>query len=204
MFCTDWLWCVPARKMWNPLVPGKCWSEAAQSHHNLWQGIFSVVYDFVLAILPGILIRKVKISLRRKIGICMLMGLGSITGGCAIARTVLSIHPLSERSDLTWDTVNEVMWAGLELFLLLIATSIPAIQPLFKRSQYRRGYVPDDGRSDRVLRPNPSKAISKDPYPIDDDHERYPLPPPKTQTSTSESSEVFDSEIQMSVQDSAR
>lgn len=98
MFITDWIRCVPAEKMWNPLVPGKCWSERAHTGANLWQGskilfydnqnlllitrcrtVFSVVYDFVLAILPIIFLWNVKISVRRKIGICMLMGLGSVS-----------------------------------------------------------------------------------------------------------------------------
>ncbi|MCJ1260710.1 hypothetical protein MMC22_000572 [Lobaria immixta] len=201
MFITDWIRCVPAEKMWNPMVPGKCWSERAHTGGNLWQGIFSVVYDFVLAILPIIFLWNVKISVRRKIGICMLMGLGSVTGASAIARTVLSVHSIGRRTDPTWDTVDEVMWAGLEANLLLIAASIPAIQPLFKRSQYRRGYVPDSGRSHRALKPA-SKGLSPDPNAIDYD-DGYPLPN-KKQLSSSGSSDISDCEMQTNVQDSAR
>lgn len=97
LFISGWLHCDPVQKLWNTSVPGKCWSEVAQSGVNIWYGgkkcfhgkqnlsltalwrtVFSIVYDFVLAILPVIFLWNVQISLRRKIGICMLMGLGTV------------------------------------------------------------------------------------------------------------------------------
>ena len=96
MFISAYLQCIPMQKMWNLSVPGKCWSEAAQSGTNIWQAskrpieptclcscnsycaAFSMVCDFVLAILPVVFLWDVRISPRRKIGICVLMGFGVV------------------------------------------------------------------------------------------------------------------------------
>ena len=38
--------------------------------------VLSVISDLVLAALPAIFLRKLQISFRTKLGLCMLMGLG--------------------------------------------------------------------------------------------------------------------------------
>ncbi len=94
MFISAYLQCIPVQKNWNTSVHGSCWSKAAQSGTNIWQGCkllesqtcllpltvycagFSIICDFVLAILPIFFLWDVQISMRKKLGICILMGFG--------------------------------------------------------------------------------------------------------------------------------
>lgn len=45
------------------------------------------------------------------------------------------IHILTERGDITWNFVNFVIWAALEIDLVIIVASIPTLRPLFAKRQ---------------------------------------------------------------------
>ena len=88
--------CTPVTKLWNPAVPGSCWSPQDQMAVGIFQGgwshmLHSNTYehsqlitgsassafcDICFATLPIIFLWNVHISTRTKIGICSLMGLG--------------------------------------------------------------------------------------------------------------------------------
>ena len=79
--------------------------------------------------MPVAFMWDLKISLRSKIGICALMGVGFFTGACAIARTVY-MRRLGEQ-DLTWRAVELIIWAVLEADIGIIAACMPTMKPLF-------------------------------------------------------------------------
>lgn len=86
--------CKPMQKLWNPLIPGTCWAPKTQSEMGIFQGgksstrslclslnwllawAASAFCDLLFSTLPIILLWNVQISIRNKIGICSLMGLG--------------------------------------------------------------------------------------------------------------------------------
>ena len=65
--------------------------------------VISAISDFMLAAYPILILARVQISLRKKIGLCLLMGLGVITGACCVVRNV--INWTNESTDSTWDSV---------------------------------------------------------------------------------------------------
>ena len=91
-------WCRPTKKIWNPTVPGECWSGDAAK----WVAVYlngglyysmgwrfssnkfeitidivpAILCDTTLALIPVVFLWKVQINIRTKVGICCLMGLG--------------------------------------------------------------------------------------------------------------------------------
>ncbi|KAL8956783.1 MAG: hypothetical protein Q9193_005785 [Seirophora villosa] len=76
---------------WNTKMPGKCFSkgqleriiisQASQyapfdRHNPAHNTVISIISDFFLSAFPILILRKVKISFRSKVGLCLLMGLG--------------------------------------------------------------------------------------------------------------------------------
>ena len=56
------------------------------------------------------------------------------------------IHILTERGDITWNFVDFVIWAALEINIVIIAASIPTLSPIFKkRKAQTSSYYPYDG-----------------------------------------------------------
>ena len=54
------------------------------------QAIISAVSDFAFAFYPILILWNMSISLKDKIGVVLLMGLGVVVGTCCIVRTVLN------------------------------------------------------------------------------------------------------------------
>ncbi|MCJ1245655.1 hypothetical protein MMC30_002859 [Trapelia coarctata] len=140
------------------------------------------LWDFVLATLPIVFLWDIRISPKIKAGICGLMGLGVLTGICAVMRTVLLNVQAS--ADPTWDVIPLAIWFSLEGNIAMIAATIPTIQPLFRSAARpkRSGYIPQADSSRKI----PSKR-SNDPYAL-----------PETLTSSSDSGagETYDLESQ--------
>ncbi len=65
--------------------------------------IISIASDFFLSAFPILILRKVQISFRSKVGLCALMGLGVIAGSLSIVRTVLNWQ--TETNDPTWSVI---------------------------------------------------------------------------------------------------
>ena len=92
--------------------------------------VVSIVSDFFLAAFPILILRKVEISLRSKIGLCLLMGLGVITGSLATIRTVLNWQ--NEPDDPTWASIPNWCLRSWEVFAGIAAACIPTLRPGYK------------------------------------------------------------------------
>jgi hypothetical protein len=120
--------CNPPSKYWSPSTNGKCWPTQVRIYSiylqvGEWQHkvchcdpstdrktAYSVITDLICALLPIVVLWKVKITLKTKIGVCFLMSLGLIATAVAIVRaSSLGI----KTEDLSYD-VSYVI-AGLKL-----------------------------------------------------------------------------------------
>ena len=118
------------------------------------QCVFFFITDFICAASPIVLLRNLKIKKQSKIALCCLMGLGIITGGIAIARTVTAWQIKSE--DLSWVGVFNAMTRIFVVNIGNIAACVPGLKT-FSR------YVPAriTGRDPyEMLRPEASPSSS--------------------------------------------
>ncbi|KAJ4372379.1 hypothetical protein N0V83_004153 [Neocucurbitaria cava] len=82
---------------------------------------YSVVTDLICALLPVVVLWKVKISLKTKVGVCCLMSLGLVATAVAIVRaSSLGL----KTADLSYDYCIAAIWANTELHLGIIATNL--------------------------------------------------------------------------------
>lgn len=127
--------CRPIEKYWLQDLPGTCWSKDTREKIIISQGVVSVVTDFIGAAFPVVLLWKVDIPLRRKVGLCLLMGLGVVTAGITIVRTALSWQVKVE--DSTWVGVGNAFARIFEINLGIIAACIPLMKPLLRSVRQR-------------------------------------------------------------------
>ncbi|KAL8835309.1 MAG: hypothetical protein Q9170_003364 [Blastenia crenularia] len=106
-------------KAWNDKLPGKCFTK-----------VISIISDFFLSLFPIIILRKVQIGFRDKVGLCLLMGLGVITGSLSIVRTVLNGQNVAH--DTSWDSLPNWYWRAWEVFFGIVAACIPTLRPGYK------------------------------------------------------------------------
>ena len=125
--------CSPVQKLWNPLLPGSCWSPQTVIDIGYFNGAASALCDWILASLPIVFMWNIQMRVRIKVGICLLMGLGYFTGICAIVRTSLFTDGTSGAEH--GGSIQSAVWAILEINVGIIAASIPALKPLFNSSR---------------------------------------------------------------------
>lgn len=70
------LQCIPLRKLWTPTIEGHCISTETPLNVSYVQSAFAILADLFLTVSPIVILWKVQISLKKKIGICALMSLG--------------------------------------------------------------------------------------------------------------------------------
>ncbi|KAL9130807.1 MAG: hypothetical protein Q9217_001110 [Psora testacea] len=117
-------------KAWNSKLPGKCFSEGQLERIIISQAIISIISDFFLSAFPILILRKVQISFRSKVGLCSLMGLGIITGALSIARTVLNWQNVT--NDPTWVSIPNWYLRTWEVLFGIAAACIPTLRPGYK------------------------------------------------------------------------
>ncbi|EAT78163.2 hypothetical protein SNOG_14292 [Parastagonospora nodorum SN15] len=113
--------CRPIEKSWKIMPEGRCWPTKVRIYSIYVQVAYSVITDFICALLPVAVLWKIKIDLKTKIGVCGLMSLGLIATAVAIVRaSSLGI----KTADLSYDYCLAAIWANTELHLGIIATNL--------------------------------------------------------------------------------
>lgn len=68
--------CKDPRHLWNPAILSECWPSYVFTHFSLFVGGYSGAQDFVLALLPWIIIMRLQMKMKEKIAIGVAMSLG--------------------------------------------------------------------------------------------------------------------------------
>ncbi|KAH9886350.1 hypothetical protein F4778DRAFT_477734 [Xylariomycetidae sp. FL2044] len=128
--------CIPVQKTWNPTLDGYCWLDFPKL--GLTIGSWFVVMDFAFAALPWFVIWDLNMKRKEKITVACGLSLGVFAGICGIVRTV-ALTGLNN-AEYILDTVDMLIWSGVESVVTMMCSSIPVLRPLYVRlvhgSQY--------------------------------------------------------------------
>lgn len=122
--------CRPVELFWNKdIKTGTCLDITALAYANSG---FAVAQDFLILALPLSMLPKLQIKIGRKIGVGIMIVLGSFGWVTSIIRLrALAIFGLS--IDPTWDYVAVVNWTAVELATAVVCGCVPAIRSLLVR-----------------------------------------------------------------------
>lgn len=148
--------CTPVYFLWDRLAEpnvsyhGSCWNPNVQKNYGYFQGAFSSFSDLVLALFPILIVWKLQMETRLKIGLAGVMGLGVVATAASIVKTA-ELKNLST-PDFTWNAVNLVYWYMAENWIIIISACIPTLLPLYMIARgkasvesYRRRGQPSGG-----------------------------------------------------------
>ncbi|KAK2606307.1 hypothetical protein QQS21_003238 [Conoideocrella luteorostrata] len=126
--------CSPPSALWNPHLvetgEAKCWPPSIQTNFAIFVSVWNILTDLFLALLPATFLYNLDLTLTKKLGLCVLLGLGITAAVFASVKTMF-LTSLNERSDITWETYNLYVWSGLELFVIIVCGSVPPIKPVY-------------------------------------------------------------------------
>ncbi|MCJ1402818.1 hypothetical protein MMC11_006039 [Xylographa trunciseda] len=129
--------CRPVQAIWIPSTPGaNCWAPDVTTNFNIAVASYTAFHDFCLALLPVTIVWNLQMARKKKIAICVFLGLGVFAGVTAVIKIVY-LNNLNQRSDLTWDSYELEAWTAAQIFLLILCGTIPALKPLYDQSHFR-------------------------------------------------------------------
>ncbi|CAO2657756.1 Nn.00g038820.m01.CDS01 [Neocucurbitaria sp. VM-36] len=123
--------CQPIHKFWDKDVPGKCPLTPMSSLFGA--GIPHFVLEVAILLCPMIEIWKLHMRTSKKIAVAVMFMSGFLVCGSAlgtIAHTVALDRKVDK--DLTWDGLDDQIWAVCDVNLASLATSLPLLRPVFR------------------------------------------------------------------------
>ncbi|KAH7112364.1 hypothetical protein EDB81DRAFT_670997 [Dactylonectria macrodidyma] len=119
--------CIPLKALWDPSIKGKC----LQNTLSLWyfNGVFNIVTDFAIIILPLPIYWKIQLPRAQKVYVMCIFGLGFFT----VAVSILRMQWLKPASDQTWWNATAASWSLAELTSAITCACLPTFKPLITR-----------------------------------------------------------------------
>jgi hypothetical protein len=72
----QFIWCTPARAAWDSMVSHRCWKRTIVIDYTIFAAAYSAGMDILLACVPWLVITKLKMRRKEKIGVAVCMSLG--------------------------------------------------------------------------------------------------------------------------------
>ncbi|KAK7948088.1 uncharacterized protein PG986_008974 [Apiospora aurea] len=121
--------CTPARSLWTFSITEKtCFDKNILVGYCIYAGSISAFVDLYLAIYPSLVLFKLQMPIKKKLALCAALGIGSVSGMVAIYKSTRI--PSLGSSDFSYETSDLVIWTVIEGSTIIIASSIPVMQPL--------------------------------------------------------------------------
>ncbi|GFF48184.1 hypothetical protein IFM61392_02516 [Aspergillus lentulus] len=92
--------CNPVQGNWDPRVSAKCWEKRAQLKFAYFMCSENIAADAVLAIIPATFLFSMNLSLKKRINLTILLGLGSMATICGIVKTI-KLNSIRDAPDFT-------------------------------------------------------------------------------------------------------
>ncbi|KAH9239043.1 hypothetical protein K456DRAFT_1827471 [Colletotrichum gloeosporioides 23] len=132
------LQCSPPSAAWNFDLPRDCIKPKVIEGLAFWASSWSAFLDFYLAIYPAVVLWRLQMSMKKKIGLTIALGMGVISGCVGIVKTTGIPTFLSE--DVS---------CNIEGNLIIIAACIPILGPLLEMFKGRPIWRTDKSSSNR-------------------------------------------------------
>ncbi|PVI04304.1 hypothetical protein DM02DRAFT_586241 [Periconia macrospinosa] len=152
--------CTPRHKIWTPWVPGKCLDMAEVILASSFVNFFS---DLIILLVPQMVVWKLQLPLRKKLGIAGLFAMGLFATVGAGFR-MKSAFAFAKDPDMSY-TISELgLWCFAEMVPGFFLLSLPCLPILFKTSPLlQRTFVAIrslTGRSKNSSRERPTRTSS--------------------------------------------
>ncbi|OAA54757.1 integral membrane protein [Niveomyces insectorum RCEF 264] len=128
--------CHPVSFFWKqPLsstTPGSCMNPHIIFVVLIVQSVVSTCSDMTLGILPMAMLWKVQLSLKTKLALCVMLGMGMLAGIALIVR-VAYLRPNNDFSATLGQTMNVANWSVLEPGICIVGGCLVTLRPLISR-----------------------------------------------------------------------
>ncbi|KAJ5163999.1 uncharacterized protein N7500_005829 [Penicillium coprophilum] len=134
--------CDPPRALWKIHLISEgatCRSTTILVGYAIFTGVLSAVVDLYLAIYPTVVLLRLQMTLKKKLALCAALGLGAVACAMAIVKC-LQLPGLYDTADSTYATADLVIWTSVESNIIIIASCIPTLGPIYEMIRGKRSW----------------------------------------------------------------
>ncbi|OLN86602.1 hypothetical protein CCHL11_10143 [Colletotrichum chlorophyti] len=139
-FFVTLLQCQPISYFWNKdTQTGHCVNMNVIIALTYLYSAFSVICDFTFAILPMVIIWKLKMNHKTKLALIPIMAMACIASAAVVVR--MPFVKDFKNPDFLYATIDIAIWSTTEQGLAITAGSLATLRPLFRLVGYRLGFT---------------------------------------------------------------
>ncbi|KAF2112953.1 hypothetical protein BDV96DRAFT_648577 [Lophiotrema nucula] len=122
--------CQPIHKFWDKDIPGNC----PISTNMMLFGVTvpHLLLEIGILTCPMVEIKRLQLPKAKKIAVAAMFTSGFLVCGSALGSIVHTATLNTNSSDLTWDGVDDQIWAVCDVNLAHFSTSLPLLGPIMK------------------------------------------------------------------------
>ncbi|KAH8728457.1 hypothetical protein GQ44DRAFT_824256 [Phaeosphaeriaceae sp. PMI808] len=127
----EWVYaCRPIEKYWDlTITSGSCidWLKI-----TVFSGVMNTTTDAAILILPVLLLRKIQLPKRQKIGVMAIL----MTGGFILIVSIIKLKlqvDFAKTKDISWEMVLPMVWWTIEVHLAIVCACLPAGKPFLRK-----------------------------------------------------------------------
>lgn len=129
---TSWCQVRPARGLWDPTIPAHRISPNVVAREGNVTGALFALGDILYVLLPVLVVFKLTMPMRRKVGLILLLALSIFTMGCSIAKAVYAESGTRARQDRQYMASLSLMWSVTEQTFVIIMGCAPPLRSVTK------------------------------------------------------------------------
>ncbi|KAI0003502.1 hypothetical protein F4779DRAFT_98154 [Xylariaceae sp. FL0662B] len=138
--------CHPITTLWGETTTGSC-NLNLNSSVSFFFSAISIVTDWTLAILPGVLLWNIQMKARVKFSVSVILSLAAFASCATIVRLrYLTLY--DDASEFMYSTGSIGLWSILEEGIGIIAGSMPALRPLLRLRMLGGGGLSNSDRKE--------------------------------------------------------
>ncbi|KAF9778289.1 hypothetical protein IL306_004249 [Fusarium sp. DS 682] len=127
--------CHPITTLWGETTHGYCNTKLNSSVGFFFSAV-SIIVDWTLAILPGVLLWNIQMKNRVKLPVILMLGLGAFASCATVVRLgYLTLY--NNPAEFMYSTGAIGLWSIVEEGIGIIAGSMPALRPLLNLPMFR-------------------------------------------------------------------
>ena len=127
------LQCSNIRANWDFSVEHNCWPQSTLQALSYTNVTLNIITDLALAVfIPGPMLWKLNVNRRTRASLLFALGLGVFACAAAFVKVGCIVN-YGKEGDWLWDSQDISIWTVVECNVGIVAGSLPALRPIFKR-----------------------------------------------------------------------
>jgi hypothetical protein len=132
-FFTVVLQCTDIRTLWDPSIPANCWPQSTLKGLSYTNVALNILTDLLLAlVIPIPMLWNLNVNRRTRFSLIFALSLGAFACAAAFIKVGFLVN-YGKTGDWLWDSRDISIWTVMECNTGIIAGSLPALRPIFKK-----------------------------------------------------------------------